>query len=96
MIQKEKMRNEQETISIEEYLNRRRKLREKERRNRKEQTYEKESSPWMLAELSGFVFIVRIIRIIFAKQPVEQCIGIEKNRNEDRTGNGSFKEPMCL
>ena len=51
MIQKEKMRNEQETISIEEYLNRRRKLREKER-NRKEQTYEKESSPWMLAELS--------------------------------------------
>ena len=52
MIQKEKMRNEQETISIEEYLNRRRKLREKERRNRKEQTYEKESSPWMLAELS--------------------------------------------
>ena len=50
MIQKEKMRNEQETI--EEYLNRRRKLREKERRNRKEQTYEKESSPWMLAELS--------------------------------------------
>ena len=52
MIQKEKMRNEQETISIEEYLNRRRKLREKERRNRKEQTYEKESSPWMLADLS--------------------------------------------
>ena len=52
MIQKEKMRNEQETISIEEYLNRRRKLREKERRNRKEQTYEKESFPWMLAELS--------------------------------------------
>ena len=52
MIQKEKMRNEQETISIEEYLNRRRKMSEKERRNRKEQTYEKESSPWMLAELS--------------------------------------------
>ena len=50
MIQKEKMRNEQETISIEEYLNRRRKIREKEKRRRHGGKIDEKNSAWTMAE----------------------------------------------
>lgn len=50
-MQKEKIRNSQEIISMEEYLNRRQKIREQEKKRFGGRFGEEKSPAWMMAEL---------------------------------------------
>ena len=91
----------QEIISLEEYLDRRQKIKEKESKKRTEKNRKEPrldvGRALRLIILFRIILIGKLIWLLVIASDifVYQCVGIMKDRDNDRTGNGSFQHSHC-
>ena len=91
-MQKEKNISTQEVISMEEYLNKRQKIREQEKKRFGGRFGEEKSPAWMMAELyEMLIFTVKVV-IIPVDQTINQDVGVTHNRHKNRAGNRCFQK----
>ena len=88
-MQKEKNISTQEVISMEEYLNKRQKIREQEKKRFGGRFGEEKSPACFMYEM--LIFTVKVV-IIPVDQTINQDVGVTHNRHKNRAGNRCFQK----